>query len=272
MFKFITQRSFFVNLLVIILLVGMLVFLFFSLLGVLTNHNETQNVPSVTGKTFDEAKKILEAAGFETGIQDSVYADTARPLQVIRQSPDADAAVKAGRTVYLTINRAVPPQVEMPDLRGFSIKSAELYLQSLGLKVGDTTYVYDIARNAVKDQLYNGKTIMPGTKINMGSSISLVIGNGVSDIELDVPNLVGLTVNDVRSLLSSYNIVLGAIIPLDAVSDTAHAFVVNQKPVEFTTAPDGTTVKNKIRPGQIMDIWISRERLIAEPPPAPATP
>ena len=114
MFKFITQKSFFVNLLVIILLVGMLIFLFFSLLGVLTNHNETQKVPSVTGRTFDEAKKILEAAGFETGIQDSVYSDTARPLQVIRQSPDVDAAVKAGRTVYLTINRAVPPQVEMP--------------------------------------------------------------------------------------------------------------------------------------------------------------
>ncbi|QEC66877.1 PASTA domain-containing protein [Panacibacter ginsenosidivorans] len=266
MFKFITHKSFLVNLLVIILLVGMLIFLFFSLLGVLTNHNETQKVPSVTGRTYDEAKKILEAAGFETGIQDSVYADTARPLQVMRQSPDVDASVKAGRTVYLTINRAVPPQVEMPDLRGFSIKSATLYLQSLGLKVGDTSYVYDIARNAVKEQSYNGKPITPGTKINMGSSISLVIGNGVSDIELDVPNLVGMTVNDARSLLSSYNIVMGAIIPLDAVSDTANAFVVNQKPIEFNTEADGTTTKNKIRPGQIMDIWISKQKLVTAPP------
>lgn len=265
MFKFITQKSFFVNLLVIILLVGMLIFLFFSLLGVLTNHDENQKIPSVTGRSFDEAKQILETAGFETGIQDSIYSDTAGPLQVMRQSPEADAVVKSGRTVYLTINRAVPPQIEMPDLRGFSIKSAELYLQSLGLKVGDTTYVYDIARNAVKEQLYNGKTIMPGTKINMGSSIGLVIGNGVSDIELDVPNLVGMTVNDVRSLLSSYNLVLGAIIPLDAVSDTGHAFVVNQKPIEYGIMPDGSTTKNKIRPGQIMDIWISRERLVAEP-------
>ena len=42
----------------------------------------------------------------------------------MRQSPDADAIVKSDRTVYLTINRAVPPQIDMPDLRGFSIKSA----------------------------------------------------------------------------------------------------------------------------------------------------
>jgi beta-lactam-binding protein with PASTA domain len=264
-FKFITQKSFFINLLVIILLVGMLIFLFFSLLGVITNHNESEKVPAVTGMTYEEAKKALEAAGFEAGLQDSIYSDTAKPLQVIRQSPDVDAVVKAGRTVYLTINRAVPPQVEMPDLRGFSIKSAELYLQSLGLKVGDTSYVYDIARNAVKDQQYNGKTITPGTKINMGSSIDLVIGNGVSDIELDVPNLIGMTVIDARSLLNSYNIVMGAIIPLDAITDTAHAYIVNQKPIQYATNPDGTTTTNKIRPGQIMDVWVSKERLIAAP-------
>jgi len=263
-FKFITQRSFLVNLLVIILLVFLLIFLFFSVLGIVTKHDDVQKVPSVTGRTFDEAKKILAAVGLDAGIQDSIYADTARPQQVMRQSPNADEMVKSGRTIYLTINRTVPPQIEMPDLRGFSIKSAELYLQSLGLKVGDTSYVYDIARNAVKEQLYNGNPINPGTKVNMGSSIDLVIGNGVSEIELDVPNLVGMTVNDVRSVLSSYNIELGAIIPLDAISDTNAAFVVNQKPVQYTQTPDGQVIQNKIRAGQIMDIWVSRERLIKD--------
>ena len=100
----------------------------------------------MTGKSFEEAKKILAQAGLEAGIQDSVYADTARPLQVLRQSPDVDEVVKEGRTIYLTINRLVPPQVEMPDLRGFSIKSTELYLQSVGLKLGDVSYVPDIAK------------------------------------------------------------------------------------------------------------------------------
>ena len=123
MFKFITNKSFFVNLLVVILVILLLVFLFFSLLGLITKHGETQKVPSVTGRSYDEAEKILKAAGLAAGIQDSVYADTANPLQVMRQSPDADEEVKAGRTIYLTINRAVPPLVEMPDLRGFSRKS-----------------------------------------------------------------------------------------------------------------------------------------------------
>ena len=102
----------------------LIVFIFFSLLGKITKHDETQKVPSVIGKTYDEAKQILEAASLEASIQDSVYIDTARALQVMRQSPDADAIVKSDRKIYLTINRSVPPQIDMPDLRGFSLKSA----------------------------------------------------------------------------------------------------------------------------------------------------
>lgn len=253
-----------VNLLVAILLVLLLLILFFGLLGIMTKHNETQKVPSVTGRSYDDAKKLLESVGLEAGIQDSVYADTAKPLQVMRQSPAADAVVKSGRTVYLTINRSVPPLVEMPDLRGFSIKSATLYLQSLGLKVGDTSYVYDIARNAVKDQLYNNKTIEPGTKINMGSSIDLVIGNGISNIEVDVPDLTGMTVTDARALLSGNNIELGAIIALDQIADTGNAFIVNQRPIVFSQLPTGETIRNKIRAGQIIDVWVSKDRLIKD--------
>lgn len=270
MFKAITGKSFFVNLLVVIVAVMLLVFLFFSLLGVITKHGENEKVPMVTGQNFYQAKGILEAAGFEVGIQDSVYADTAGPLQVLRQNPDADAVVKSGRTIYLTINRAVPPLVEMPDLRGFSLKSAELYLQSLGLKMGNISYVPDIARNAVKEQKLNGADVAPGAKINMGSSIDLVVGDGIGDFEMDVPDLVGLTVAEARNILQSSNIELGAIIATDAVSDTATAFIAAQKPELFTTLSTGEVVKTKIRAGQIIDIWISTTQPVKDTATLPA--
>lgn len=236
----------------------LLVFGFFSLLGTITKHNEVQKVPNVIGKTYDEAKQIFEAAGLEAGIQDSMYVDTARALEVMRQSPDAEAVVKSDRTIYLTINRAVPPQVEMPDLRGFSLTSAKLYLQSLGLKVGDTTFVPDIAKNAIKEQHFNGEEIMPGTKINMGSHIDLVVGNGVGQETISVPDLLGMTVSQARAYLSSSNIELGAVIPQGTVTDTENAFVIKQNPPPYSQdAVSGETTKNKIRPGQIMDIWIS---------------
>jgi beta-lactam-binding protein with PASTA domain len=242
---------------VIILIVLLLVFAFFSLLGVITKHDEYQKVPSVIGKTYVEAAGILKTAGLEATIQDSVYEDTAQALQVMRQSPDADATVKSNRKVYLTINRAVPPQVEMPDLRGFSLKSAELYLQNVGLKMGDTTYVPDIAKNAVKDQKINGNSISPGTKINMGSHIDLVIGNGVGQEVMSVPDLIGMTVAQARDYLSSSNIELGSVIPDGTVPDMENAYIIKQNPQPYSEIAEGETVPNKIRPGQIMDIWIS---------------
>ena len=248
----------------IILAVLLLVLLFFSLLGIITGHDETQKVPSVIGKTFSEAESILKASGLEAGIQDSIYADTAMPLQVMRQSPDADAVVKSGRTIYVTINRSVPPQVEMPDLRGFSLKSAELFLQSLGLKMGELSYVPDIARNAVREQLFNGNPIVPGTKINMSSSIDLVIGNGLGEDQINVPELVGMTINEARSYLSSNNIELGSIIALDEIPDTASAFITKQKPDTYFENEDGEIIINKIRPGQIMDVWISTAQPIID--------
>jgi hypothetical protein len=38
--------------------------------------------------------------------------------QYCGQFPEADEVVKTNRTVYLTINRSVPPSVEMPLLEG----------------------------------------------------------------------------------------------------------------------------------------------------------
>lgn len=258
MFKFITDRPLWVNLLVMLAAVLLIFVLFFSSLGIITHHSSLVKVPSVLGKNAEAAKELLEANGFEVSIQDSVYVDTAAPASVVRQSPDADATVKSNRTIYLTVNRAVAPLVDMPDLRGFSFKSAELYLQSLGLKVGDTSYTPDIARNAVKEQLLNGKPLEPGTKINMGSAISLVLGNGEGEDELNVPDLVGMTVSDARLYLSNKNLNISAVLTDGAVvSDTANAFITKQSPLPFSTLSPGEIVANKIRPGQLIDIWIS---------------
>jgi beta-lactam-binding protein with PASTA domain len=92
-------------------------------------------------------------------IQDSLFQDTVPPLQVLKQIPEAEATVKVSRTVYLTINRAIAPMIDMPNLVGMSFRNAELELKAKGLKVGDTTYVPDIAKNAVRDQLHNRESI-----------------------------------------------------------------------------------------------------------------
>ena len=63
--KFITHRPLWVNILVgIALALGIFALILLSL-GWLTGHGKAATVPSVTGKNYDEAKKILKKAGFD---------------------------------------------------------------------------------------------------------------------------------------------------------------------------------------------------------------
>lgn len=266
-FKFITARPLWQNILFAILLVIVLVFLFLQSLNLMTRHGDTLVIPSVTGKSFDEAKKILEAQGFDVQIQDSTYNDTAKALAVLRQFPEGEAIVKVNRTVYLTINRAVPPDIEMPNLESLTFRSAELALKQYGLKLGDTTYERDMAKNAVLKQVYKGQRIKPGTRLPMGSEISLVLGSGLGD-EYPVPDLIGKTYMEARVLLESYGLNLGATAFTGGITDSTNAYIYDQQPLP--KLPDGTM--NTIRQGQFINVRLQAEKPIrTDTLPAPPT-
>ena len=269
MFKFLSRQSFLVNLIIAIVLLVLIVFLFFSSLDWITHHNDDVTVPSVNGQNIASATKLLESQGFDVEVVDSVYIDTAAKASVIRQSPDAAAVVKRNRTIYLTVNRTQAPMVEMPDLRGFSFQSAQMYLQSLSLRLGDTTYRPDIARNSVLEQSLNGKPIAPGTKVSMGSSITFVLGDGVGNVLMNVPNVVGMTLSDARSYLQSLNISLGAIVPDAGISDPENAFVYKQNPTEKGADNDGNERNNRIHPGQVIDVYLSLTQPVVDTTMAP---
>mgnify|MGYP003502820484 FL=1 len=144
MFKIITRRPFWVNILVAVVILFLLVFLFFQSLQYFTHHGTYLKVPDVGNKNIKEATALLNKQGFDVWVQDSVYYDTIAPLSVVKQFPEPDASVKVNRIVYLTVNRAVPPVIEMPNLVGMSFRNAELELKARGLKLGDTSYKPDI--------------------------------------------------------------------------------------------------------------------------------
>jgi beta-lactam-binding protein with PASTA domain len=252
-FKFITRKPLWVNVLAGIVLVLLLLLIFLGSLALLTRHGKTLKIPGVMGLSLAEAKKTLEAQGFDVQIQDSTYNDTVPPLQVVKQFPEADNLVKINRTVYLTINRSVAPFVQMPNLVSMTLRNAEMVLHHYGLQIEDTVYKPDFAKNSVLDQLYNGETIKPGTKIQQGNKITLVIGNGIGGTEYTVPDLIGLTYHDAKAQLDEGRLIIGALVPDRNVTDTANAFVYRQNPGRF--GEDGKP--NHIRQGQTIDLWLS---------------
>ena len=255
MFKFITGKPIWVNILAGIAVALVLFFIFIFSLRWMTHHGQSKTVPQVMGKTFDEARQILEKAGFEVEIQDSVYVDTAKPMRVLKQVPESDELVKVNRTVYLTINRAVPPMIDMPNLVGYSYRSAAMALKNSSLRVGDTIFKPDFARNAVLEQLYNGRTIAAGSKVQMGSAISLVLGDGVGDRQFVVPNLVGLTYCEAKDILQANGLGFGSVNGA-GIADTCNAFIYKQYPERY----DDEKRFRYIRSGQLMDIFLQSDK------------
>ncbi len=259
----ITRKPLWVHILAAIVLTVLVVLLFFGSLDYITKHGQYQKVPSIVGKNVDAARKMLEDKGFEVEIQDSLYIDTVAKLAVIKQNPGADATVKVNRTIYLTINRAQPPLVEMPNLVGFSIRNAQMYLENIGLHLGDTSFRPDIAKNAVLEQLYNKQPIKTGTKIFMGSTIGFVLGNGVGTLEMAVPDLTGKRYSQVKSLLRSVDLNFTPVFDPD-VADTPGSYVTRQNPQKYSQSASGDRRLNRIKPGQTVDIWLSVRPLVTD--------
>jgi len=257
-FKFLTSKPLWVNILVALGILLLLVFLFFFSLSWITNHNRNEKVPNIVGQNIVAATKLLKEKGFDVEVQDSLFVDSIGRLAVIKQSPEAEANVKAGRTIYLTINRATAPEVDMPNLSGFSFKSAQYMLQTLNLKLGDTSYKACAGRNTIIEQLYNGQSIKEGTKIPMGSTISFVLCGGEGTTEIEVPDLYGQTVEEAISRLSTINIGKGTITARGgAISDTLKSFVIDQNPPAFSEPRPGEKIHNRMRPGQTIDLYIN---------------
>jgi beta-lactam-binding protein with PASTA domain len=256
MFRFITGKPLWINILFAFILIFVLLFIFLLSLDFFTRHGKTLTIPAVMNMSLPEAERVLKDQGFDIEIQDSIYSDTAAPLSVLRQFPDADAVVKQNRTVYLTINRAVPPTIEMPNLEGMSFRTAQIVLKQYGLKLKDTVFKPDFAKNSVLEQLYEGERIKPGSKINMGSSIVLVLGSGLGQDEFNVPDLVSLTYAEAQMMLQSTGLSAGATVLDSDVQDINTAYVYRQSPERYTY--DNRI--NRIRPGQTIDLWLSTQK------------
>jgi eukaryotic-like serine/threonine-protein kinase len=251
-FKFLTNRPFWVNLLAAIALAFLIIFTVLKMLGWITKHGETLTVPVVTGKKTPDAIKLLESKGFEVLVQDSVYTDTAANGIVLKQLPEGNATVKVNRTVFITINRVVPPSFDMPKIEGQSLSAALDILERNHLKLEDTLFRPDFMKGYVLEQQFNGSKIAPGSKIKWGSKITLVIGAGIENERKIVPDVTGQTYAEAKAFLEAEGIIV-APVPDPDVKDTARAFVKRQNPTRF----NDEKAPNYIQPGQVMDLFLS---------------
>lgn len=238
-------------------LIGVICFalywVFFFSLGWITGHGEEVIVPKLMGKSLKTSVKQLENAGFEVDI-DSIYSPEHKPLTILNQQPEGGSTVKKGRTIFLIINKVNPPNSPMPNLVNMSFRSAELLLKSAKLVLGDTIMKPDIAAGAVLAQMLNGKEISPGTLVPQGSKITLVVGEGVDNKQITVPDLIGFKYQEAIAILSGNGITYSVVFD-GAITDSSSAVVYMQLPEAFNDFNE----PNKILQNEYIDIRVKQK-------------
>lgn len=210
----------------IIAFIGLFFLIYFGL-RTYTKHGQAQEVPQLRGLHISDALRILKEADLNYQI-DSIYQLDASPGMVMEQDPEPLSLVKGGRTIYLTIITQTAPEVEFPNIIEKNFIEASSIIRNLSLKIGDTIYINDIARDVILDAKFAGQSIKPGRKISKGSSITLVLGNGKGANEVEVPDLLNLSLAEAKFALEGLGLTLGQI--SGTITDTLRAHIIAQSP------------------------------------------
>lgn len=171
-----------------------------------TNYNEGLTVPDLTRITLDEAETQLASIGLRYEVADR-RANSAFPANyVIDQQPAANTIVKPNRKIYLTVNTEVKPVVVVPNVVNLSIRNAQLQLQNYGLEVGSTSYESSRFKNVILRQ-----SISQGDTVAKGTTIDLVVSDGLGDKIVTIPEIIGLRLPQAQLKLREIGLRLGEI-------------------------------------------------------------
>ncbi|OGU27947.1 MAG: hypothetical protein A2X66_01320 [Ignavibacteria bacterium GWA2_54_16] len=168
---------------------------------------KTTTVPGVIGRPVDEAIKLLADAGL-VGKKSDTRTDKQYPEgTVVVQNPAAGTVVKFGRGVYLTVSGG-EPMVNVPSLRGRSLRDATFALERFGLVLGNARYEVseEYPQGTIIDQDTPENTIVPAGRV-----ITVIVSQGKSADQLPVPDVIRKSFSEAERIIIQAGLRIGNI-------------------------------------------------------------
>lgn len=177
--KFLFSFTFMKQLLIAFVIVCATLFLFIIWIDFTTKHGQEIIVPNLSKMTLEQAEEKLDELDLDYELLDTVDYDASFPkFSIVHQDPNPGEKVKENRVIYLKINSSEYSKVQVPDLVQKTYRQAVPTLAALGLEVGDTTYIPNLAKDMVLEMKSNGKAIKAGQQVLKMTKIDLVLGDG----------------------------------------------------------------------------------------------
>ena len=254
--KFFFSKAFWINVLIAIVVTVAGIYTAVKWLDSYTLHGETISVPDLKGFHYTEVQPFLDDKMLKAIIIDSIN-DPEEPRGVVLdQTPSADAMVKEGRKVYLTINSLEAPKVSFPLLNDLTLRQAKARLVTYGLDVDSLVYKPSECSRCIIGVMYRGKKLEQGTQIAKGEKVVLIVGAGMSDVQIPLPALYGKTYSEVEEHLFNVGLTIGVVSYDETVytaEDSATAKVFKQYPAYDIEA------EQMINMGKSVDVFLTSD-------------
>ena len=147
-------------------------------LEVYTHHGEGIAVPDIKGMRMKEATYLLEQKGLRIIVNDSGFNRRLPADCILAQSPGNGTSVKAGHTIYVTVNSPSSPTFAIPDvIDNSSAREATAKLTAMGFKLLSPKYV-DGEKDWVYGIICRGRRLATGDRIPIDHPLTLIVGDG----------------------------------------------------------------------------------------------
>ena len=194
-------------------------------------------VPSLTGKTMDQAKQEINGTGLGIKQAGTASSDTVEKGQIISQDPQDGKTVEKNTTIEVIISSGSAGNsenaVDIPNVVGQSETDASAALTAKGFNVTKTTsYSSSVAEGYVISQTPNGDT-----QGKEGDTITLEISLGSEKITVPDVSTSYKSEEQAKELLSQFNVSTAT-----KYSDTDAGIVIGQTLAAGTQADPGASI------------------------------
>jgi eukaryotic-like serine/threonine-protein kinase len=201
-------------------------------------------VPSLAGKTLEEAEKIAARKNLKLEVSKEVFDPKVDAGLVIDQSPETGKKLPAGGLIAVRLSKG-EQLVALPDLTNTFLDQATSKLDQLGLKVG--TMRRDFNDTIAEDYVIFHEPV-PGAKISKGTPVNLIISKGPQPLK--TPDVTGKTETEARVILSGQGLVLEK--REEYNDDVAAGYVIKQSPGDGVPIHRGETVTLTVSKGPLL--------------------
>lgn len=195
-------------------------------------------IPDITNLTIEEAEKLLRKKGLKLRIERTEYKINTPAGMVLSQRPlPRSKTVKGGKTIHV-IASGEPREIILPDVRRKQEQEAKIILENANLKIGK---IFTVASDEIEKGYIVSQEPKEGTTVLFGESINLQVSSGPSQIMVEVPNLVGLSIDEATIKIEQMKLKLGYVrkIPQE---DIPSGQIIAQSPRSGSKTKEGTLI------------------------------